>query len=321
MASFRKRNGKWQVQVRSKSAGSRSATFTRKVDAQKWAADQEISLQNGAWNKVSISGLTIENLLEKYRLTVTPHKKGAKTEDRRLRRLLRDNQIRHVKLSHAQPHIFAQFRDARLTNGVRASQYDLILLKHAWNIARLEWGWDLAENPVSLVRMPKNNPPRERRLTSQEFEDLRLSLLKSRNTELWSITELAIETAMRRSEILALEWPNIDLKNRLAFIPNSKNGSSRRVPLTNRAVQILSGNQVKEGDVFKSSENAFRLGWHRAIKRAQIADLHFHDLRHEAISRMFENKMTVAEVASISGHKDPRTLMRYSHLAPSRTAY
>ena len=93
------------------------------------------------------------------------------------------------------------------------------------------------------------------------------------------------------------------------------------MPLTKRAVQILVGDQAEVGGVFKSSENAFRLGCYRAIERAQIKDLHFHDLRHEAISRMFEKKMTVAEVASISGHKDPRTLMRYSHLAPSRTPY
>ena len=120
---------------------------------------------------------------------------------------------------------------------------------------------------------------------------------------------------MRRGEILGLTWDNIDLKRRTAFLPLTKNGSSREVPLSTKAVSILQQQQTRtDTHPFPVNSNAFRLAWDRLRSRAGINDLRFHDLRHEAISRFFEMKLTIPEVALISGHKDVKMLFRYTHL-------
>ena len=119
---------------------------------------------------------------------------------------------------------------------------------------------------------------------------------------------------MRRGELLAIRKNDVDLGRRTLLIPQSKNGHSRHIPLTREAVIILRERLNSPVDeVFPLAGNAFRLAWNRLMIRAKITDLHFHDLRHEAISRFFEIGLTTPEVASISGHKDARMLFRYAH--------
>jgi integrase len=120
---------------------------------------------------------------------------------------------------------------------------------------------------------------------------------------------------MRRGELLNLRWSDIDLQNRTLHIPQTKNGHARTIPVSYKAIEVLSGLDREGGDqVFPLSAYAVRHAWNRLTKRAGIADLHFHDLRHEAISRFFEKGLSVAEVALISGHRDFRQLFRYTHL-------
>jgi integrase len=126
---------------------------------------------------------------------------------------------------------------------------------------------------------------------------------------------LAVETGMRRSEILSLCWEHIDFKARSLLIHQTKNGYSRILPLTDAVSLIVAMVPVKGHRLFPISSNAFRLAWDRLRKRAGLLDLHFHDLRHEAISRFFERSLTVPEVALLSGHRDARMLFRYTHPA------
>ena len=119
---------------------------------------------------------------------------------------------------------------------------------------------------------------------------------------------------MRRSEILSLTWENVDIQNGTCYLPMTKNGSPRTVPLTSKALRIAKSLPQNSELVFPISSNAVRLSWDRLRSRAGINDLRFHDLRHEAISRFFERGLSIAEVALISGHKDPRMLFRYTHL-------
>jgi integrase len=139
----------------------------------------------------------------------------------------------------------------------------------------------------------------------------------------------AIETAMRRGEILGLHWDQVDLKRRSVTILESKNGYSRTIPLTPTAVALLHDiwrevspwvSNQKSAKVFPITANALRMAWERMLKPTDIEDLHFHDLRHEAISRFFEIGLTVPEVASISGHRDMKMLMRYAHADTTRLA-
>ena len=172
----------------------------------------------------------------------------------------------------------------------------------------------MADNPISLIRMPKNNPPRERRLKEGEFKRLQIAAEQSRSWYLWPVIVVAIETAMRRGEILGLRWENIDLDKKTVFLPMTKNGSSRWVSLSDKAVTMLS-EAPKDGDApFPVTDAAFRQAWDRLRVRAGITDLTFHDLRHEAISRMFDNGMKIHQVMTVSGHKTVSQLFRYAHV-------
>ena len=235
MASIRKRGKSWQVQVRSRKTGAIGKSFHRKADAERWAIEQEALMQTGQFAQIQTQGLNLADLMQAYAEKVTPTKKGAAQEFRRINRLMKERDLMLTPLPSAKPHIFASFRDRRLNDGVRACQYDLVLLRHAWNMARVEWGWPLGDNPLSLIRIPKNNPPRERRLRLGEYEALRDASHGSRAWYLWPIVDIAIETAMRRGEILNLEWQHIDWKKQRALLPMTKNGRSRWVPQRARA--------------------------------------------------------------------------------------
>ena len=179
-----------------------------------------------------------------------------------------------------------------------------------------EWGLMLSANPVDRVKMPPSSPARNRRLEEGEFERLEEASKQTKNPHIWPIIVFAIETGMRRGEILGLRWEHVDLDRRIAFLPLTKNGSSREVPLSTKAAQVLA-RQRQRNDTpspFPVTPNGFRLAWDRLGSRAGLSDLRFHDLRHEAISRFFELGLNIPEVAVISGHKDPRMLFRYTHL-------
>ena len=179
-----------------------------------------------------------------------------------------------------------------------------------------EWGLMLSSNPVNRVKMPPSPPARNRRLESGEFERLKEAAKQTKNPHIWPIIVFAIETGMRRGEILGLRWEHVDLDRRIAFLPLTKNGSSREVPLSTKADQVLAAQQQRNDTIspFPVTSNGFRLAWEGLRRRAGLSDLRFHDLRHEAISRLVERGLNIPEVAVISGHKDPRMLLRYKHL-------
>jgi integrase len=119
---------------------------------------------------------------------------------------------------------------------------------------------------------------------------------------------------MRRSELLTMEWCNVDLGQRYVLLTVTKNGEPRSVPLSTKAVLILEGlPKVIGGMVFPVSASALKGAWERACARAGISDLHFHDLRHEATSRIALKLPNLIELASVTGHKDVRMLGRYYH--------
>jgi integrase len=170
---------------------------------------------------------------------------------------------------------------------------------------------------VKLVRRPPVPRGRTRRLKEGEEESLLNACEYGRSPLLRSLIILAIETAMRRSELLSLRWENVDLKLRVAHLPLTKNGESRDVPLSRRAVQtleVIHAGGVNDQQVFPVSGNAVRLAFEHLRARAGLLDFRFHDLRHEAISRLFEKGLNIAEVGAISGHRDLKMLQRYTHL-------
>ena len=190
-----------------------------------------------------------------------------------------------------------------------------------FEIARKEWGIYVL-NPVRDVKMPANGKARERRLLANppegECEESRLidACMKARNPCLLPLVRLALETAMRRSELLKLQWRYIDLTRQTAYLPDTKNGEARAVPLSTTAVETLKSlHKGGQGPVFERvTAEALKRAFMRATQRAGLDDFHFHDLRHEATTRFFESGLNIMKVASITGHKDLRMLRRYTHL-------
>ena len=315
MATYRKRNGKWQAIVRHKDIGTRARSFHTKQAAIKWAFGEERKLTEGVMGVLKPSDVTLGQLLQQYVVEVLPAKRGAVTEGQRLQRLIRDP-VSSFKASQLTSQAIAAFRDRRLHDGRRTCHYDLILIRHCLKVAMNEWGLMMSSNPVDKVKMPPSSPARNRRLEDGEFDRLEEAAKQTKNPHIWPVIIFAIETGMRRGEILGLRWEHVDLDRRIAFLPLTKNGSSREVPLSTQAAQVLA-RQRQRNDTpspFPVTSNGFRLAWDRLRRRAGLADLRFHDLRHEAISRFFELGLNIPEVAVISGHKDPRMLFRYTHL-------
>ena len=228
-----------------------------------------------------------------------------------------------MALADLTPKVFADYRAARLATVKSGTVHrELGLIRHALEVARREWDIDLPNNPLDRVQRPKLANARDRRLNDGEYERLRVALQRTRNPLVAPIVEFAIQTAMRRGEILALQWEQVNWQQRTAYVADSKTGVPRTIPLLDGAIAVLKKLPPRpaRGSVFPLSMEALKQAWERARNRAALGDLHFHDLRHEAISRLCEMGLTLPEVALISGHKDPRMLFRYVNLRPADLA-
>lgn len=332
MASFYKRGTyQWEARVRRRGYPDQSRTFESKVEAQMWALQVEAEMQRGSFVVRNEAGqTTMRTLIERFVHEVSPTHKGHVKEAARMLNTAKWK-VWETFVGNLKPTDFAEWRDQRMKQvspaTVLREMGDLALII---NHAMKEWGVVLPVNPLKLVKRPKVSNGRERRLKpaeaghelnkSEEQRLLEACTSQSGNTNscrvhwLRPMVELAIETAMRRGELLRLEWRYVDLGTAVAYLPETKNGEPRHVPLTPKAVGILKsiprGASVK---VFDVSENAFKLAWQRAVKRSGLHDLHFHDLRHEAASRLSEKLSNILELSSVTGHKDLRMLKRYYH--------
>ena len=317
MANIRKRSKKWNVQIRRFDHPPLSKTFISKSDAIQWATKTEALLDRGGsvLSDINDKLLTLGGLLRMYRDEVVVHKRSASYETIMINAFLRQD-IVELKLSEVKPHHFSNYRDERLktVSGVTVSR-ELTIYQHAFKVAIQEWEYLGLSNPLSIIKKPKSHHPRERRLVSDEEDRLIEGCQLSKNHWLIPLVIMAIETGMRRGELLNLSWKDIDLDRQVAHLEMTKNGTKRDVPLSSKAIETL-GSLPHEitGKVFPLSPVALRGLWNRTCKRAGLIDLRFHDLRHEATSRFFEKGLNVMEVAAITGHKDLRMLQRYTHL-------
>lgn len=269
-----------------------------------------------------IRKMSLSRGLDKYYESVSVHKKGHLQEFYRVN-VIKRHPLANRNMDEITTVDIAAYRDERLMqfnprtgNPITGNtvRLELALLSSLFGIARVEWG-TCRSNPVELVRKPKVSKGRDRRLTSSE--ERRLSrYFRERNLMLYIIFHLALETAMRQGEILNLQWEYIDLQHGVAHLPDTKNGSSRDVPLSRKARNLLQMMPAQlKGKLFSYTSSGFKSAWRNALKELSIENLHFHDLRHEAISRFFElGTLNVMEVAAISGHRSMNMLKRYTHL-------
>jgi integrase len=315
MPTIRQRGANWHVQIRRAGHPPHTRSFKHRADAAAWARKVEAGIDRGEapLNARLLKGQTLATLLTRYQATISPKKRGHLQERYRLNQLLR-HRIAAVSLSKLSAGIIANFRDERLraVQGVTVRR-ELALLRHVFEVARREWDTGL-NNPVAQIKLPEIPDARSRRVIDDELERLLAECRRRGNSTMVAVIVLAVETAMRRGELVSVTWANVNLQARTLVIHQTKNGHARTIPLTPLALETIESLPRREDRIIPLSANALRLTWERSKRKAGVGDLHFHDLRHEAISRFFEKGLSIPEVALISGHRDVRQLFRYTHL-------
>ena len=313
MASLTKINGRYHVRIRRKGFKTQCRNFTHKADALRWLRETEIAIEQG---RVSSRDTTLGTLVNRYIDQVSAKKKSHDKERSSLLRLKQSN-LADLYVSKITPAVIAEYRDARLKEVQPATCLrDLSLLSHVFTIAMREWDYQLPCNPVSQIRKPPASKPRTRRLENNEQKRLLDALAQSRGPWAKPLVVVAIETGMRRGELLSLKWENVHLSRSYVHLPDTKNGNPRDVPLSTLAKATLAElPRDISGCIFPIHFEALKSLWNRICRKLEIKDLRFHDLRHEATSRFFERGLNVIEVAAITGHKDTNMLSRYTHLS------
>jgi integrase len=321
MATITKRdNGKWQAKCRKKGYKTLSKTFSRKFDAERWAKQVELEMEQGIFESTSTAEKTLTStLLDQFWDEVASKYKSASNTKYKLDLLKKI--LGHIHLIDLSTDVVREFKAYRLEKvSGDTVRKEMSLMKRMLDYAMKEWNIYLPKgNPFSRVTLPTKGGARERRLKAGEFDRI-LNQAVEYGGQLPVLFELAIETAMRRGELLSLEWRHVDLHKRTAHLPDTKNGSSRTVPLSARAIELIKQVERKGSHVFDMEGDSVGQAFRRVTSRTGINDLRFHDLRHEATSRLFEKGLQLMEVATITGHKDIAMLKRYTHLDASKLA-
>ena len=315
MATIRKRKQKYQVQVRKNGYQTISKTFSSLSVARSWAkvieADIERQIYICPQEKV-----TVTSLIERYEREVIRNQRSAESTVYLLRTL--NHHLGQFFIQDLSAKQLSKYRDLRLKDISPASlKREMGVLRGMINHATREWEINLQQNPVSLVSLPKVGRGRDRRLEPGEEEKL-----LSASDELKRIIIIALETGMRRGEILNIKKSHIDFARQTLLIPLTKTDTPRTIPLSSRAIEALReqlrGSQnvisIEETTLFSYTARGLSGAFLRLCRKHGLENLRFHDLRHEATSRFFEKGLNPVEVATITGHKDTRMLMRYTHL-------
>lgn len=336
-------SGQWKAIVRRARFGVRLKvkTFRLKTDAEAWARKTESEIESGAWRGTSEADkTTLKEALERYAEDVVPGMRSAKKEASVIAVLLDTTLSKHL-ISRITSKDIAALRDRWL----RAVKPSTVLrrfhtLSHVFTVARKEWGMVGLGNPVAEVELPREGKGRDRRVGDAELAAIRKA---ATSQEMRDFVTLAVETAMRRSELFASTWDDVNIKGRTLHIPKTKNGDPRDVPLSTNAVRILKRMRGKKtaGPLFEqwNTVEAVTLAFVRSVKRARkqyvaecakrrraptsgfLVGIRLHDLRHEATSRLAHVPgIEVHMLARITGHKTLSMLMRYYNPTPTELA-
>ena len=349
MAYISQRGAYWRAEVRKRGHKPIYRTFDTRQQAQQWAERTEAEITIGAYvDRTEAERTTLNDALERYLRDVVPAKRYPEQERTRIARWQK-HELAWRTLASLRGADFAKYRDARRADGRAENtiRLELQIVSHVFEIARKEWGFETLTNPLKNIRKPSGSRARDRRLRPGEFETLRGKLAASNNPWAPLAFELAIETSLRQGTLFALQWEWIKLETRMIEFPPEARGADNKgvpakLPLSRRAVDVLRAlaalwqrDQLMDaersrfgpvdvdpskltGPVFGTSCNAVVMVWKRAVKSEDgFADLRWHDLRHEAASRLFEKGLHPLEVASITGHRSMQMLKRYTHLNPA----
>jgi len=317
LASFKKlKSGLWQAQVRLKKV-RKSASFATKTEAKDWATVEEYKIKTAEPIKTpQISQITVGELMKQYELEFSRKKGGYDWEQKQITRMLKtpmaDLRVGDVTKAHIR-----EWRNKRLET-VQGSTVnrEWNLFSHIFSMARDEYEY-ISVSPFTGVRRPKDNPDRDRLISDSEIEQLRVvsgfdgvtsKLIKEK---VFVAFLFAIETAMRAGEICNLTWDNVSREDRTAFLPKTKNGKSRTVALSSRAIELLGCLSKERHDkCFWLKSSQITANFTILVNKTLIENLNFHDTRHEAITRLAK-KLPVLALARNTGHTDIKKLMVY----------
>lgn len=289
-----------------------SKVFRTQREANAWAAAKEQELETAPADKH-----TLRELIDDYVDKVMSKKRGNVHEERQARAFLRDFAwLADKRLADLDTPDFVRWRDERLKTVSDATVLrNLNWLRHAFRVAREEWKW-MASNPLQGLRIPKNPAPRDRRVSPAEVRALCRILdyrpgraPETKSQEVALAFMVALRSAMRAGEILSLGKTTLSLTRRVATVDHKTQhltGKPREVPLTRQAVRLLAPVADRER-CFTISSAVLDALFRKARDRLLIEDLHFHDSRAEALTRL-SRKVDVMTLAKISGHKDLRIL-------------
>lgn len=312
----------WQVKMRI-NGDSYNETFDSLADARTFRNGKRVGaaldpdfrrIMEARIRKTDAAAATLEKLLERYEKEVTATKKSATSEGYRIVKVKRYG-IAKMSIYTLNADDVARFLDELEADGMRgpSRRKYCALLSHVFNTARRRWRLRV-NNPIPSIETPAAGKPRVRRLEDDEESRL-LAALDAENALAGAFTRLAIETGMRRGELLGLTWADVNLKTHVAKLHDTKNGESRRVPLSSAAEAVLEKLPAERtGRALPIAPRELRRAWESARAAIGAPDLRFHDLRHEATSRFFEKGLDSMEVASITGHKTMQMLKGYTHL-------
>ena len=321
MSTIRKRKGKWQVMIRRKFAKQIIKTFVYKIDARKYARETEAQIDKGFLVTYEEAQKTkLSELLERYRNEITSKKKSAVVEDYKIKYLqtlpICDNYLISIT-----PTKIAKLRDSLLADRKPGTvcKY-LAFISNCWNVARKEWGINLPDNPVSLIKKPIVRDRRDRILTLKEYEKLLHACSLSKLYSMKGMVIFAYTTSARYGEILKLQKKDVDFIKRTAILRDTKNDEDRVLPLTEEAMKVLKEQPLTtSGHFFQASNDKFKHYWNKAKLIAAVENFRFHDLRACALTNFFlpPYNFSIPMVAKISGHKSWKELERYERMKPN----
>jgi integrase len=314
VATIEKRGARWRAAVCVRRV-RRSKSFRTKAEAATWALEQEALLAKGTG--LAPPGTTVRTLLEKYAREVSERKRGKREENLRISRILRDDELANAALEALGSADIAAWRDRRLKAVSAASvRREWTLISHACTVAVQDWQW-LQANPCKVARRPPPPPHRERTMTADEVERICFALgydggkPQTISQRVAVALLLALETALRASELTGLTWDRIDLDRRVARLSAAtKAGVGRDVPLSTEAVRLFELLPRDSATVLGLQSRQLDALFRKGRDKAGIVGLHFHDSRHTAITRLAQ-RLPILDLARMVGHRDLRMLQVY----------
>lgn len=341
MAAIEKRQGddgatRYRVKIRLRGHEPVSATFDRLTDARTWAAQTETEIKANRYFGAA-KRHTVKELIEAYEREAVPTLKSARAVTLRLKYW--KDAIGHLLLSDLNAQTIKKHRDTlkatpKERGGGERSGADvnrsLAALSSALTFAVKDLEW-LDENPLARVRKFQESDGRVRYLSESELPALLDACRKSKNEHLLLAVLLSLSTGGRQSEIMGLTWKRIDLKAQTATLIDTKNGTTRVLPIVGEAYELLKARakvrRIDDDRLFPAGSRAksgeavadLRAPWTVALADAKIVDFHWHDLRHTCASYMAMSGVSQLEMAKLLGHKTMAMTMRYAHLSPQRT--